>query len=59
MNFIIEVLPKKENSSVFVYVVRNGNGYPMNVCDSLDDAKDFIADKIIEFQKMNAEKATK
>ena len=36
MSFIIEVLPKKENGNVFVYVVRSGNGYPMSVCDSLD-----------------------
>ena len=59
MNFIIEILPKKENGSVFVYVVRNGNGYPMSVCESLDGAKDFIAEKIDDFKKTMSEKANK
>lgn len=45
MNFIVEILPKKENENVFVYVVRASNGFPISVCDSLDDAKTVIQDK--------------
>ena len=59
MNFIIEVLPKNENRSVYVYVVRSSNGFPLSVCDSLEDAKDIIAEQIIEFEKVNSKKATK
>lgn len=46
MNFIIEVLPKKENSKVLVFVVRAHNGFPIAVCDSIDQAKDVISDEI-------------
>ena len=28
MNFIIEILPKKEKSNEFVFVVRAQNGFP-------------------------------
>ena len=42
MNFIIEILPKKENGNEFVYVVRAQNGFPLAVCESLDGAKDVI-----------------
>lgn len=45
MNFIIEILPKKENSNVFVYVVRVQNGYPLAVCDSLEGAMIVIQDQ--------------
>lgn len=51
MNFIIEILPKKENSKEFVYVVRAQNGFPIAVCDSLDGAKDVIKDKFDEMRK--------
>ena len=49
MNFIIEILPKKENGNEFVYVVRAQNGFPLAVCDSLDHAKDVIQVKHEEF----------
>lgn len=48
MNFIIEFLPKKSNSFEFVCVVRRPDGFPMCVCDSLDEAKVFIEEKLEE-----------
>lgn len=45
MNFIIEILPKKENVNEFVYVVRAQNGFPLAVCDTLEGAKDVIQEK--------------
>lgn len=51
MNFIIEILPKKENSNIFVYVVRSSNGFPLAVCDSLESAKDVIQEKFDEARK--------
>lgn len=48
MNFIIEILPKKENSNEFVFVVRAQNGFPLSVCDSLEGAKDVIQEKLDE-----------
>ena len=42
MNFIIEVLKKKENEHILVFVVRNSQGFPQLVADSLDEAKEFI-----------------
>ena len=42
MNFILEILPKKENGNQFVYVVRAQNGFPLAVCESLEAAKDCI-----------------
>ena len=45
MNFIIEILPKKENGNQFVFVVRSQNGFPLAVCDSLDGVKDIIQEK--------------
>lgn len=53
MNFIIEILPKKENSNVFVFVVRSSNGFPIAVCDTLDGAKDVIQEKFDELRKQN------
>ena len=49
MNFIVEILPKKENGNQFVYVVRAQNGFPLAVCESLDGAKDVIQEKHEEF----------
>lgn len=49
MNFIIEILPKKENGNKFVYVVRAHNGYPLAVCESLEAAKDVIQEKHDQF----------
>ena len=46
MNFIIEVLRKKENEQVLVFVVRNQQGFPMLVADTLDEAKDYIQSQI-------------
>ena len=45
MNFIIEILPKKENGNEFVYVVRAQNGFPLAVCESLEGAKIVIQEK--------------
>lgn len=51
MNFIIEILPKKENSNEFVFVVRAHNGFPLAVCDSLEGAKIVIEEKFEEARK--------
>lgn len=51
MNFIIEILPKKENGNQFVWVVRAQNGFPLAVCDSLEGAKDIIQEKFDESLK--------
>ena len=53
MNFIIEILPKKENGNSFVYVVRAQNGFPLSVCDSLEGAKDVIQEKFDEMLKQS------
>ena len=45
MNFIIEILPKKEDGNVFVFVVRASNGFPIAVCDSLEGATAVIQEK--------------
>ena len=45
MNFIVEILPKKENGNEFAWVVRAQNGFPIAVCDSLEGAKDIIQEK--------------
>ena len=42
MNFIIEVLRKKENENVLVFVVRNQQGFSVLVADTLDEVRDFI-----------------
>lgn len=57
MNFIIEILPKKEKSNEFVYVVRAQNGFPISVCDSLDGAKDVIEEKFDEMRKQTKSNA--
>ena len=46
MNFIIEVLKKKENENILVFVVRNSQGFPLFVGDSLEEAKEFILNQI-------------
>lgn len=51
MNFIIEILPKKENGNQFVWVVRSQHGFPLAVCDSLEVAKDIIQQKFDETRK--------
>lgn len=51
MNFIVEILPKKENGNQFVYVVRAQNGFPLAVCESLDGAKTVIEKKFEEMRK--------
>ncbi len=53
MNFIIEILPKKEKSNEFVFVVRAQNGFPISVCDSLEGAKDVIQGKFEELRKQS------
>lgn len=45
MNFIIEILPKKENGNQFVFVVRGQNGFPLAVCETLEGVKDVIQEK--------------
>lgn len=57
MNFIIEVLPKKENGDLFTFVVRRGDGFPIALCDSLEDAKDVIQAKFDEMRKQSKSKA--
>lgn len=51
MNFIVEILPKKENGNVFAWVVRAQNGFPIAVCDSLEGAKDIIEEKFNDMRK--------
>ena len=51
MNFIVEILPKKENGNQFAWVVRAQNGFPIAVCDSLEGAKDIIEEKFNEMRK--------
>lgn len=51
MNFIVEILPKKENGNQFVYVVRAQNGFPIAVCDSLEGAKVVIQEKFEEMRQ--------
>lgn len=46
MNFIIEFLPKRENVKELVVVVRNSQGYPLCVCDTLNEATTFIKEKV-------------
>ena len=53
MNFIVEILPKKENGNQFVYVVRAQNGFPLAVCDSLEGAKIIIQEKFDEMRKQS------
>lgn len=48
MNFIVEILPKKENGNVFAWVVRAQNGFPIGFCDSLDGAMNLIEEKFNE-----------
>lgn len=48
MNFIIEVLPKKENEKILVWIVRAQNGFPIAVCDSLEDASQVIKVRVNE-----------
>ena len=45
MSFIIEIIPKKENESIFVYIVRAQNGFPLAVVDSMLEASNFIAEQ--------------
>ena len=54
MNFIIEILPKKENGNVFVYVVRAQNGFPLAVCETLEGATDVIREKFDELKKSSS-----
>lgn len=57
MNFILEILPKKENGNQFVWVVRAQNGFPLVVCDSLEGATDVIKEKFDDARKsMKVEK---
>ena len=57
MNFILEILPKKENGNLFVWVVRAQNGFPLAVCDSADGAMDVIKEKFDDARKaMKVEK---
>ena len=45
MSFIIEIIPKKENESIFAFVVRAQNGFPLGVFDSMLEASNFIAEQ--------------
>lgn len=57
MSFIIEFLPKKENINEFVYVVRAQNGYPLSVCDFLEDTIGVIQSKFDEMIQANQPKS--
>lgn len=59
MNFIVEILPKRENASVFVYVVRNQNGFPIAVCESLEGAKDVIQENLDKMLAARSESHSK
>lgn len=56
MNFIIEILPKKEKGNQFVFVVRRPDGFPISVCESLEGAKDVILEKFDEYRKSLSKK---
>lgn len=58
MNFIIEFIPKKDDVKTFAFVVRASNGFPVAVCDTLEDAKGIIEDNFHEYLKSisNADK---
>lgn len=51
MNFIVEFLPKMENSNEFVYVVRAQNGFPLQVCESLNDVTNVMEKKFEVLRK--------
>lgn len=51
MNFIVEFLPKKEKSGEFVYVVRAQNGFPIQVCDNLNEVTKVMESKFDEMRK--------
>lgn len=51
MNFIIEVIKKSSDGPDCVFVVRRGDGFPLHVGDSLDDAKDFLQEQISQALK--------
>lgn len=56
MNFIIEFLPKRENVKELVVVVRNSQGYPLVVCDTLEEATAFVKEKVDEAIKASETK---
>lgn len=57
MNFIIEILPKRENGNQFSFVVRRGDGLPIAVCETLDGAKEVIQQKFDELRKQSTSNA--
>lgn len=52
MNFIVEFLPKKASGSLTI-VVRNPQGFPLGVFDTLEDATVFIQNKYHEIMNSN------
>lgn len=57
MNFLIEILPKKENENYFVFVVRDQSGWPIAVCDSLDDVNFVVKGKFDEMLSKRSSKS--
>lgn len=57
MNFIVEFLPKQENKKEFVYVVRAQNGYPLAVCDTLDDTISVMQSQFDKMMQANQPKS--
>ena len=57
MNFIVEFLPKKASGALTV-VVRNPQGFPLGVYDTLEEATLFMQNKYHEvMENDNAEKS--
>lgn len=46
MNFVIECIKRNPTSDKLVFVVRYGNGAPIQVCDTLDSAKLCIEEQV-------------
>lgn len=46
MNFVIECIKRNPTSDKLVFVVRYGNGAPIQVCDTLDSAKLCIQEQV-------------
>ena len=46
MSFIIEFLPKFGKKKEFSVVVRQPNGFPCGLFDTLDEAKDFMDNEL-------------
>ena len=57
MSFIIEFLPKYGKKSEFSVVVRQPNGFPCGLFDTLDEAKDFMDNELKKALKVDKKTA--